>query len=184
MCRVWPSALPRAASRLGCANVAAIAQSCPLYIPIEGFCPCSRNEWDSSVPQHLRSLICEFLLKNYHLKYGLIGEAVRWIVLSQLWKRSPRAGDILRHLSLQYHCLVSLESGVQVSKVGPGETPMTQRSDDLQGPCECCIEVKVNIKEVYFGQAGLQLKNATILIWIKTIFLNFTWDEPWWGFLF
>lgn len=78
----------------------------------------------------------------------------RTLRTSEAW---PKTGDVFRYVSLQYHCLVSLESELQVSKVGPGENPMNHRSEQMQGPCGCCIEVKVSIKEVYFGQAAIIL---------------------------
>lgn len=53
--------------------------------------------------------------------------------------RSPKVPKNRGHLSVQYHCLVSLESRVQASKVVHGETAVIE---DLQGPCSFCVEIK------------------------------------------
>lgn len=50
VCHMWPRPLPIAASRFGCSSAAIIAQNYIFCLPIEGFCPCGWNEWDSSVP--------------------------------------------------------------------------------------------------------------------------------------
>lgn len=137
-CHMRPRPLPRAASRLGCSNVAIIAQNCIFCLPVEGFCPCGWNEWSSSVlsPSGHCLWIPSYKLPPETCANSrgslIIAVKWKWIVPLQLQQLCPRAGDVLRHLSLQYHCLVPLESGLHVSKLGPGEDPVNQRQEHIK----------------------------------------------------
>lgn len=143
---------------------------------MKGFSSCIRNE-----REHLKSLSSVSLFKNYHLKYVLVWEVVKlWCLWGgykyfHSFESTPRT---FWHVSLQYHC--STES--QPPKLDLEKLQWSRDNRIGTVPVNAALESEVIYIEVYFGQSGLQLENAIILIWIKAIFLNFMWVELWWGF--